>query len=235
MNRGFTLVELSIVLVIIGLVIAGVVFGREMVESYKISKVASEFIEYETAYNTFKLKYSGEIPGDTTRATVYFDNVQNGNGDGVVSSYERYHAMEHLGKAGLIDFSGEYVNASNVTPGSNIPSASYSERHSFIVSGYEIGGYANYASLQPGNHLAMRSTADTPAATLSALSFVGPSGPEAEQLDRKLDDGFPYSGRLRDNRHSSCTITADSVYRTTEAFGTYYKGSCTPHWRLDGF
>lgn len=63
MNRGFTLVELSIVLVIIGLVIAGVMFGRDMVEDAEHNALMSQIEELDAATNAFRLKYGG-IPGD---------------------------------------------------------------------------------------------------------------------------------------------------------------------------
>lgn len=131
-HSGFTLVELSIVLVIIGLVVAGVVFGRDLVENFKMGKVASDFTEYEAAYNTFKLKYGG-IPGDFERATAYFDDVQDGNGDKSLTGYEVYHGIEHMARAGLIKWDGDYTAGALIDVGVNMPATSFSERHAIVL------------------------------------------------------------------------------------------------------
>jgi len=62
-QRGFTLIELSIVLVIIGLVAGGVLVGRDLIKASEIRATISQKIRYDTAVNTFKLKYNG-LPGD---------------------------------------------------------------------------------------------------------------------------------------------------------------------------
>lgn len=62
-KQGFTLIELSIVLVIIGLVAGGVLVGRDLIKASEIRATISQKISYDTAVNTFKLKYNG-LPGD---------------------------------------------------------------------------------------------------------------------------------------------------------------------------
>lgn len=52
-QKGFTLVELSIVIVIIGLIVAGVTAGESLVRSAKLARVATKFNVYYTATNTF--------------------------------------------------------------------------------------------------------------------------------------------------------------------------------------
>ncbi len=60
---GFTLIELSIVLVIIGLLIGGVLVGRDLVNSAALRAQISQIEKYNTAVNTFRVKY-GYLPGD---------------------------------------------------------------------------------------------------------------------------------------------------------------------------
>jgi prepilin-type N-terminal cleavage/methylation domain-containing protein len=68
-EKGFTLIELSIVLVIIGLIIGGVVVGRELINAATIRAQITQIEKYNTAVHTFQLKY-GELPGDMSPATA---------------------------------------------------------------------------------------------------------------------------------------------------------------------
>lgn len=67
-HDGFTLVELSVVLVIIGLLVGGVLVGRDMIRAAEIRGILSDYEKYNTAVAAFKLKYNS-LPGDMTNAT----------------------------------------------------------------------------------------------------------------------------------------------------------------------
>jgi prepilin-type N-terminal cleavage/methylation domain-containing protein len=96
-KRGFTLIELSIVLVIIGLLAAGVLIGRDLIRAAEIRTQVSQFYEIQTAVNAFKLKYNC-FPGDCLVATQLFSPVDpncaneidegicNGNGNGRIEN-----------------------------------------------------------------------------------------------------------------------------------------------------
>ncbi len=60
---GFTLIELSIVLVIIGLLVGGILVGKDLIKSSEIRAQIKQFEEFKTAANTFREKY-GYLPGD---------------------------------------------------------------------------------------------------------------------------------------------------------------------------
>lgn len=62
-KHGFTLVELSIILVIIGLIVGGVMVGQDLIKAAAIRSQISQIEQYNTAVNAFKLKY-GYLPGD---------------------------------------------------------------------------------------------------------------------------------------------------------------------------
>lgn len=66
-KKGFTLIELSIVLVIIGLIVGGVLVGRELIEAAEERAVVGEIQKHQTAFNMFKLKYNA-MPGDYHKA-----------------------------------------------------------------------------------------------------------------------------------------------------------------------
>jgi prepilin-type N-terminal cleavage/methylation domain-containing protein len=70
-QHGFTLVELSIVIVIIGLIVAGVTAGQSLVAAAKIQSQITELKKYEVAYNIFKLEYNA-VPGDMSNAISYW-------------------------------------------------------------------------------------------------------------------------------------------------------------------
>jgi prepilin-type N-terminal cleavage/methylation domain-containing protein len=62
-RSGFTLLEISIVLVIIGLLVGGILTGRDLIKAAELSATISQIQKYNTGVNTFRLKY-GYLPGD---------------------------------------------------------------------------------------------------------------------------------------------------------------------------
>ncbi len=61
--QGFTLVELAIVLVVIGLIAGGVLVGRDLINAAGVRAQVGQIEKYQTAVNAFRLKYNG-LPGD---------------------------------------------------------------------------------------------------------------------------------------------------------------------------
>ena len=85
-RMGFTLIELSIVLVIICLIIGGILVGRDLIEASKIRATVSQYEKFGSAVNAFRLKYNG-IPGDLLDADAFGfppitpgPGIQHGNG-----------------------------------------------------------------------------------------------------------------------------------------------------------
>jgi prepilin-type N-terminal cleavage/methylation domain-containing protein len=85
-GAGFTLIELSIVLVIIGLIVGGVLVGQDLIRAAAVRAQITQIEKYNTAANTFYGKY-GYLPGDIngTAATQFgfvARGAYGGQGDG---------------------------------------------------------------------------------------------------------------------------------------------------------
>ncbi len=135
---GFTLLELSIVLVIIGLIVGGILVGRDLVDSAAIRSQVSQIQKFQTAVQTFKSKYNC-LPGDCPDATSLFGTtdpkgnpIYNGDGDGQITDYNTnwyeylgwFQFWTQLADAGLI--AGTYIGypyggSSGSSPGPSPP------------------------------------------------------------------------------------------------------------------
>jgi prepilin-type N-terminal cleavage/methylation domain-containing protein len=76
-KSGFTLVELSIVLMIIGLLVSGILVGKDMIRAAELRSITSEKDQFQTAVNLFKNKYLG-LPGDLSNATAFWGVMPTG-------------------------------------------------------------------------------------------------------------------------------------------------------------
>src|SRR5579872_4320852 len=92
-EAGFSLLELAIVMVIIGLLVSGVLVGQDMIKAATLRSQLTQFSDLDTAVNTFNSKYGG-IPGDYNQPSSIVSSVQHasttttgeGNGNGLVES-----------------------------------------------------------------------------------------------------------------------------------------------------
>ena len=125
MQKGFTLVEIAIVLVIIGLLLGGILKGQEMITQAKIKNVISDFSGISAAYHGYQDRYRA-VPGDDLNATRWGAGAVPGDGDGQVGG--AYNAIctgatppesckwwDHLRRAGFINGTGSQqpLNAVN--------------------------------------------------------------------------------------------------------------------------
>ena len=127
---AFSLVELSIVLVILGLLVGGILSGQSLIRAAELRSFTTEYSKYVAAVNSFKDKYF-QLPGDMPNATSFWGAAHatpatclttvgtgsqtcNGDGNGSISNAaaasqygEEYTFWQHLANAGLIE--GSYT------------------------------------------------------------------------------------------------------------------------------
>lgn len=177
-SKGFTLIELSIVLVIIGLVISGVLTGSEIIEQSKLTKVNNDANNFKAALYTFQLKYEmGELPGDTDKASIWFPNCDspatncNGNADGTIDcGSECMRTWQQLADAGILK--GEYSGTGSWNPGVNAP------KGPFDGTGYKIQTNGTATEIE-------FNAMDSSCGYCSSLTPL-----QAYSLDAKFDDGY---------------------------------------------
>lgn len=101
-GHGFTLVELALVLVIVGLLITGVLKGEALIQNAKVKKLVNQKESLSAAYYTFYDRY-GMYPGDEDSNSFPTADTNNGNGNGQVANTERYFLFEDLVLSGIIN------------------------------------------------------------------------------------------------------------------------------------
>ncbi|MFH2045904.1 MAG: prepilin-type N-terminal cleavage/methylation domain-containing protein [Pseudomonadota bacterium] len=101
-QKGFTLVEIAIVLVIIGLLIGGILKGQEMIQNARVKRVVKQADEMRAAYMTFLDKY-GQLPGDEN-STLFPPGTDTtvGNFNGQIAGAEVFAAFSDLALSNLI-------------------------------------------------------------------------------------------------------------------------------------
>jgi prepilin-type N-terminal cleavage/methylation domain-containing protein len=208
--NGFTLIELSIVLVIIGLIVGGIMVGRTLIRSAEIKSIGTDIEKFEAARMTFKTKYNCAA-GDCSSANS-LGIGSNGNGNGYVEHYssgsEHWNFWVHLGNAGLIAgaYSGsngpdsggggsiDAVAGVNV-PAARIPKVGYSvyTPAPFYTTFSAVMGYGLERSV---NDTAYLVGGDSPSNQFNTMNgFISPV--DAKSIDDKYDDGLANDGNVR--------------------------------------
>jgi prepilin-type N-terminal cleavage/methylation domain-containing protein len=197
-QRGFTLVEFAIVLVIVGLVLGGVLKGQEMVAQSKIKNVISDLSGISAAYYGYQDRYRA-MPGDDPNAALRWTGAVSGNGNGQVQG--RYNSQtaadesrlwwEHLRRAGFVAGEGT--------------------RQPFNILAGLIGVQSGDAGSPIGPALGGFVSLIVCSANLHDKIAIA--------VDGQIDDGAPNTGAVRGQLHAGpnpdITAAAASVYTET--------------------
>lgn len=220
MRNGFSLVELSIVLVILGLLTGGLLGGRALIHAAELRSVTSEMQKFQTAINAFSDKY-GSLPGDFDEAELMWGGpvadclmtdsgdttTCNGDGDGKIdydngaapygdTPYEGLRAWQHLVNSGLL--AGDYTGAASSAgtyahyqSGSNIPQSKYGSNAGWLI--FNFPDYVGW-SATAGMHYALGAPVNNDGRWHGAA--LTPQ--DQWNIDTKMDDGIPFQGRYTD-------------------------------------
>ena len=232
---GFSLVELSIVLVILGLLTGGILGGQSLIRAAELRAVGTEYNRYVTATQTFRDKYFA-LPGDMTNATAFWGATDpspatcivtvgsgtqtcNGDGNGRVETTaltathysEVFTFWQHLAQAGLVE--GTYTGRVGAGGGgesttSNSPRSKYQQALWFPFNwNTSFSGTAQYDGSYRDNLFQFGAFAagGTPANPVMRAE-------DAWNLDTKMDDGRPAYGGVRARFWGgTCTDAANSA------------------------
>lgn len=231
--NGFTLVEISIALVIIGLLVGGVMMGINLIRSSEVQAAVAQKEELTRAVMTFRERYNG-FPGDLANAASIWGAVGatsaatcpngagngtetcNGNGNQLIAAAgetsEGFRAWQHLANAGLLE--GSFTGspgagaAESHIPAETMPAGRMSA--SMWLIGY-LGSNSGTDFFMGSWGHGLRFVAR---GGYSAEKITNPLTPEeAWGIDRKYDDGNPARGNI-------AGVNLDT------AGGTYLIGNC---------
>lgn len=231
-QQGFTLVELAIVLMIIGLLIGGILRGQELMNNARISTTVQQVVAYEGAVTTFRDSYS-QNPGDMVTATarvpgcIAANFCGNGDGNGIlavrkvgiglmdlqtgaaVPAVETTYFWKHLAMSHLI---------SGVTPSANPVDAFFGGTHpsAKIAGGFMVVFGQHVANTREGLWLVLTNKL-TGGGTAYDPNGGNPISPiQARQIDQKMDDGMADMGDVVAPDDGTCDSGDPREYQNHE-------------------
>jgi prepilin-type N-terminal cleavage/methylation domain-containing protein len=212
LQKGFTLIELAIVLVILGLLAGGILVGQDLIKAASLQKSITKLSDTESAANTFRVKYNA-IPGDyatpaaLTGLTLTGQSAAvlgRGNGDGSVQAITTAAGGTQTASLGA---SGEavafypslaiagYLSQTMLTTVDMVSITLTPANNIFL--GWEDGSNGRLIvpqSFGGRSYLSLVGNAGT-AAAAGVPTWVAAFTPlEASTIDAKLDDGLAATG-----------------------------------------
>jgi prepilin-type N-terminal cleavage/methylation domain-containing protein len=182
-KKGFTLVELAIVLVIIGIILGAVLKGQELIYNAKIKRVQNQIKEMIAAFYTYYDRY-GYYPGDDPVASNRWTGASIGDGDGLVEGgyctggEESCYIWQHLRYANII--SGD---PADTNPNTVVPKHIFGGRIEMFTGTYTVGGQT-----RSGLWIALRNM----------------EAQAAESIDKAMDDGKCTTGSIARYSGTGC-------------------------------
>ncbi len=235
-QKGFTLVELAIVLVIVGLLITGVLKGRELISAAQVNSTAAQAKSYTSALITFNDMQRG-LPGDLVSPATRLANCTNecataGNGDSRIGNAAEVALARSFSPAPESLVAWAQLNAANLTSGTKSDPTALEFGDSDPVASVGGGFVISYLGTSPfplayiattpprdGHYLALVSRPDG-----IQITTVTMTPAVAQRLDRKLDDGRPNTGGMvaigtarAGSQQCATAATAAGEYATTVA------------------
>jgi prepilin-type N-terminal cleavage/methylation domain-containing protein len=194
-NKGFTLIELSIVLVIIGLLIGGVLVAQGMIKTAKINSTVMQIQHLDSLINNFQTKFNS-LPGDSDKYSP------NGDNDGFIESSghninsEMSNFWYHLSLSGDYDlnFSNDFSSGVKIS-GTNINAPQLKIGDNSAVLVHQDVGVESLEVRSLNAYYIMDCTGTTSALITNCSSSV--YGVDALGLDTKIDDGESNDGGMR--------------------------------------
>ncbi len=175
-QSGFTLIEIAIVLVIIGLLLGGILKGQELINSARVKNLATDFRNVPVFIYGYQDKFRA-LPGDDPAAIEHVTATNNGDGDGVIEGAWDSGTAAIPTEAFLF---WQHVRLAGLAPGpTDLAATDYRPRNA-------VGGA-----------IGVQSTA--PFTGIGGTYFIcsgGILGSYAKQLDIQLDDGNTETGSL---------------------------------------
>jgi prepilin-type N-terminal cleavage/methylation domain-containing protein len=180
-EQGFTLVEVSIVLVVIGLLIGSVLVAVNILQNARITSTISTLQSIQSAVSTYNQNY-GALPGDDTKGDTRFSVTNRGDGDGAIGTSSSYDTKAALANGGAPESEVVWTHLRG--------------------AGLIVGDKA--VATQPGNSFGgifgiqngAFTTTGIPAGTPVVCMNKVP-GSAAAIIDARQDDGNPATGNIR--------------------------------------
>jgi prepilin-type N-terminal cleavage/methylation domain-containing protein len=246
-QAGFTLVELAIVMIIIGLLIAGVLKGQELIGNARVTSTVAQIKALDAATSTFKDTYAN-LPGDMTTPAARLPNClaapcsNAGNGDGKLANIpsaapaaaaEGFAYFPQLAAADLI--TGLSPTGASVAFGVNFPAAKIDSTGFFAGSAATAADLTNAIGTLGSPSGLYLSLVATVANVTAAPASEGLTPSQAGRIDTKLDDGQPGVGSVVAVGAAGATVNSCGVAGAGGATATLAStNQCALYIRIQG-